>query len=123
MRRGSAGCELVLRSRWGDASTGAADIVVLGTGFSYELPEAMQPLGGLLHWDRDGFPVRRDFSVEWDGPPNLHIYAQDAARHMRGIADPNLSLMAWRSANIANSLLNRELYDVSGESTVFDLEN
>lgn len=123
VRHGSAGCELVLRSRWGDAGTVAADIVVLGTGFSYELPEAMQPLAGLLHWDRDGFPVRRDFSVEWDGPPNLHIYAQDAARHMRGIADPNLSLMAWRSAIIANSLLNRQLYDVGGESTVFDLEN
>jgi lysine N6-hydroxylase len=41
---------------------------------------------------------------------------------MRGIADPNLSLMAWRSAIIANSLLGREAYDVKGESSVFDLD-
>jgi lysine N6-hydroxylase len=76
-----------------------------------------------MSWDRDGFPVRPDFSIEWDGPPNLRIYAQDAARHMRGIADPNLSLMAWRSAIIANSLLDRQVYDVTRESTVFDLDS
>jgi len=97
-------------------------VIVLGTGSSYALPEAMQPLANRMRWDRDGFPVRADFSVEWDGPPELRIYAQDAARHMRGVPDPNLSLMAWRSAIIANSLLGRQLYDVSGESSVFDLE-
>jgi hypothetical protein len=30
--------------------------------------------------------------------------------------------MAWRSAIIVNSLLGRQIYDVSGESSVFDLE-
>jgi lysine N6-hydroxylase len=121
IRRTLSGCELVLRSRWGRTSVVPVDVVVLGTGFSYDLPDALRPLADRLRWDTDGFPVRRDFSVEWDGPANLRIYAQDAARHMRGIADPNLSLMAWRSAIIANSLLNRQLYDISGESTVFDL--
>jgi hypothetical protein len=29
--------------------------------------------------------------------------------------------MAWRSAIIANSLFGRAVYDVSGESSVFDL--
>jgi lysine N6-hydroxylase len=41
---------------------------------------------------------------------------------MRGVADPNLSLMAWRSAVIANSLLGRAIYDVNGESSVFDFD-
>ena len=122
MEHGPAGCELVLRDRWGASRTVRADVIVLGTGYGYELPEAMQPLAERLSWDRDGFPVRADFSIEWDGPPELRIYAQDAARHMRGVADPNLSLMAWRSAIIANSLLGRQVYDVSGESSVLDLE-
>ena len=117
----SAGCELALRDRWGASLTVHADVIVLGTGYSYALPDAMQPLANRMSWDRDGFPVRADFSVEWDGPPELRIYAQDAARHMRGVADPNLSLMAWRSAIIANSLLGRQVYDVTGESSVFDL--
>ncbi len=118
----SDGCDLALRDRWGASRTVRADVIVLGTGYSYALPEAMQPLADRMHWDRDGFPVRADFSVEWDGPPELRIYAQDAARHMRGVADPNLSLMAWRSAIIANSLLGRQVYDVSGESSVFDFD-
>ena len=122
MQHGNQGCHLTLRDRWGAARTADADIIVLGTGYHYELPEALQPLAGRLTWDRDGFPVRADFSVEWDGPPELRIYAQDAARHMRGVADPNLSLMAWRSAIIANSLLGRQVYDVSSESSVFDFD-
>ena len=122
MQHGSSGCDLNLRDRWGASRTVRADVIVLGTGYNYALPEAMQPLANQLSWDRDGFPVRADFSIEWDGPPDLRIYAQDAARHMRGIADPNLSLMAWRSAIIANSLLGRQVYDVSGESSVFDLD-
>ena len=120
MRRGASGCELVLRSRWGDTQEVRADVVVLATGFGYDLPEAMQPLADRLSWDRNGFPVRADFSIAWDGPANLRIYAQDAARHMRGVADPNLSLMAWRSAIIANSLLGKTVYEVAGESSALD---
>jgi lysine N6-hydroxylase len=122
MQHTSEGCDLALRDRWGERRTVRADVIVLGTGSSYSLPDAMQPLANRMSWNRDGFPIRADFSVEWDGPPELRIYAQDAARHMRGVADPNLSLMAWRSAIIANSLLGRRLYDVSGESSVFDFE-
>jgi lysine N6-hydroxylase len=121
MTHTAEGCDLGLRDRSGITRTVRADVIVLGTGYSYDLPQAMQPLATRIRWDRDGFPVRADFSVEWDAPPGLRIYAQDAARHMRGVADPNLSLMAWRSAIIANSLLGRELYDVTGESSVFDL--
>ncbi|TMC63812.1 MAG: hypothetical protein E6J16_08220 [Chloroflexota bacterium] len=122
MQHTERGCDLALRDRWGANRRVRADVIVLGTGSSYVLPEAMEPLAERLSWDRDGFAVGKDFSVEWDGPPELRIYAQDAARHMRGVADPNLSLMAWRSAIIVNSLLGRQIYDVSGESSVFDLE-
>jgi lysine N6-hydroxylase len=120
LRPGAPGCELLLRSRWGDMQSVRADIVVLATGFEYDLPEAMRPLADRLTWDRDGFPVRADFSIVWDGPANLRIYAQDAARHMRGVADPNLSLMAWRSAMIANSLLGKTAYEVEGESSALE---
>jgi lysine N6-hydroxylase len=120
MQHRSAGCDLALGDRWGASRTVRADVIVLGTGYSYALPDALQPLADRISWDKDGLPVRADFSVEWDGPPELRIYAQDAARHMRGVADPNLSLMAWRSAIIANSLLGRQVYDVDGESSAFD---
>ena len=123
LRAGDQGCELMLRSRWGGSQAIRTDLVVLATGFGYELPEAMRPLADRLSWDRDGFSVRADFSIAWEGPADLRIYAQDAARHMRGVADPNLSLMAWRSAIIANSLLGRTVYDVAGESSAFDFDD
>jgi lysine N6-hydroxylase len=122
MRRASQGWELGLCDRWGKTQSVRADIIVLATGASYALPDALRPLASRIRWDRDGYAVRSDFSIEWDGPPGLRMYAQNAARHMRGIADPNLSLMAWRSAVIANSLLGRPVYDVTGESSVFDFD-
>ena len=122
MRPGPRGWNLGLRDRWGARRAIRADIVVLGTGSSYAMPEAMSPLADRIKRDREGYAIRPDFSIEWDGPPTLRIYAQNAARHMRGVADPNLSLMAWRSAIIANSLLGRRVYDVTGESSVFDFD-
>jgi lysine N6-hydroxylase len=73
MQHTPSGCDLALRDRWGATETVRADVIVLGTGSSYALPEAMQPLASRMSWDRDGFPVRADFSVEWDGPPELRI--------------------------------------------------
>lgn len=36
------------------------------------------------------------------------------------MADPNLSLLAWRSAVITNSLLGHERYDTGSVSTALD---
>lgn len=118
----SPGWQLRLRDRWGSAMSLRADVVILATGASYAMPAALQPLAHRIGWNRDGYTVRSDFSVEWTGPAQLRIYAQNAARHMRGVADPNLSLMAWRSAVIANSLLGWQAYEVDGESSVFDFD-
>lgn len=48
------------------------------------------------------------------------MYVQNAARPRRGVADPNLSLMAWRSATIVNSLAGKRIYDLEGSSSAFD---
>jgi lysine N6-hydroxylase len=99
-----------------------ADVVILCTGFEYKMPEFLCPLSGRIHWTEDGYCVRRDFSIEWDGPSDQKVYVQNAARRQRGIADPNLSLMAWRSATIINSMMKRQVYDVDQASSMFDLE-
>lgn len=114
-----------LRTVWTGAAgqppmTRTVDHVVCATGYRQDLPE---PLHGLrdriaLHQDRP--VVRADFSLEWDGPAANRIYVQNAARHEFGVADPNLSLLAWRSATIANSLLGTERYDTGPVSTAVD---
>lgn len=97
-----------------------ADIVVMCTGAEYKAPKYLDPLMDRIPLDGGRFMFRDDFSIEWDGPSSQRIYAQNAALHARGVADPNLGLMAWRSAKIVNSLAGRIVYDVDNNTTFFD---
>ncbi len=96
------------------------DVIVLCTGYESVLPDCLAPLRGAISMQGDEPTVRRDFSLEWDGPPGLGLYVQNGARSRRGIADPNLGLTPWRSAVILNSVLGREVYDLGPFSSVFD---
>ncbi|MGH3735077.1 MAG: lysine N(6)-hydroxylase/L-ornithine N(5)-oxygenase family protein [Micromonosporaceae bacterium] len=99
----------------GDIDSFPADVVICATGYRSQLPEYLAPLRGRIV-DGDGaLRVRRDYSLEWDGPPDLNIYVQNAAEHTHGIADPNLSLAAWRSARIVNAICGRDAYPIEGE--------
>lgn len=106
------GVRLIVGGRNGERQAVHADVVVLATGAEYRLPPCLGPLAGRIRMENGEPVVRQDFSVEWDGPPELRIYAQNAARARRGVPDRNLSLMAWRSALIANSLCGTCVYDV-----------
>jgi lysine N6-hydroxylase len=95
----------------------AADIVVLCTGYRRQLPTYLAPLSDRLSGE-DGEPeVRRDYSLRWDGPAGVGIYVQNFAEPTHGVADPNLSLAAWRSAQILNSVTGRKVYRLDHVTT------
>lgn len=94
--------------------------MVLCTGYEYFFPAYLEPLAHRLAWQDGGFALREDFSIEWEGPEDSRIYVQNAAKHARGVADPNLSLLAWRSAKIINSMMGRRVYDVECDRAFFD---
>lgn len=117
MRRRGSGWSLALRhTGTGEVQEETVDVAVLATGYSHDLPPYLDPLRDRIHFDAGQPVVGRDFSLVWDGPAESVVYLQNVARHSHGIADPNLSLLAWRSAVIANSVLGKELYDVSDPS-------
>lgn len=90
-----------------------ADVVILATGYQTRLPACLEPLRERLDLDGDGhFRLQRDFSVDWDGPADRRIYIQNGGRVSHGIAEPQLSLAAWRGGTIVNSILGREHYSV-----------
>ena len=95
------------------------DAVILCTGYSYSIPRCLDPIRERLDLVKGEFQVNEDFSICWDGPADSRIYVQNAARNSRGIADPNLSLIAWRSSKIANSLAGRKIYDSEDGPTSF----
>lgn len=88
-----------------------ADLVILATGYHYAIPQCLSPLANRIGFDEEGFPrLNEDYSVAWDGPASHRIYMQNAGRNSHGVADAQLSLAAWRSARIINSLLREDVY-------------
>ncbi len=90
------------------------DVVIFATGYRPALPELLSPLMSRLTMkDECTFSVREDFTLEWNGPRDTNIFAVNASMQTHSIAEPQLSLMAWRSARILNRALGRDLFDLS----------
>ncbi len=97
----------------GEGEAIQADMVILCTGYRTRLPEILESLTSRMEFDSEGRTrLDENFKILWDGPADRRIYMQNTARHSHGIADPQLSLMAWRSAAIVNDLLGRQVYDI-----------
>ncbi|CEK10397.1 lysine N(6)-hydroxylase/L-ornithine N(5)-oxygenase family protein [Legionella hackeliae] len=99
-----------------------ADIVIFCTGYEWEFPDYLSSLANRIPLKNGQFYMHSDFSIQWDGPKKNRIYAQNASRQQYGIAEPNLTLMAWRSAKIINSLCNAPIYQLDAENTALDLQ-
>ncbi|WP_165982514.1 lysine N(6)-hydroxylase/L-ornithine N(5)-oxygenase family protein [Dankookia rubra] len=117
--RGALGIEL--RS----ADTGAgqrivADLVIAATGYRVALPPCLEALG--IAWDAvTGTPMLgRCYAISWDGPAANRIYLQNAGRVSHGVADPQLALLAWRSATILNDALGREVFPLGTEASLIE---
>lgn len=90
------------------------DVVIFATGYRPALPQMLSPLiPRLVMRDECNFTVRDDFTLEWNGPQENNIFAVNASMQTHGIAEPQLSLMAWRSARILNRALGCDLFDLS----------
>lgn len=88
-----------------------ADLVILATGFSNDIPPFLQNLRGELDLDEQGrFRFEKSFAVKWSGAPRNRIYALNFSRHSHGISEPQTSLMSWRSASIINDLSPEPVY-------------
>lgn len=88
-----------------------ADVVILATGFKQALPEAIEGLHELVDKDHQGRPlIDLNFQVQTKQTTNAGLFAMNLARHTIGISEPQVSLMAWRSAQILNRILGCETF-------------
>jgi lysine N6-hydroxylase len=91
-----------------------ADVVVLATGFRWQLPECLSGLKHRFALDGAGRPILGlRYRLAWDGPAGARIYLQNGGEHSHGIADAQLSLMAWRAASIVNDVMQQPVYDLT----------
>lgn len=95
----------------GESETVEADIIILSTGFMMAAPKILDPIKHLVNYDSEGrLIINQKFDIDWKGSPMNKIFALNFSRHRHGIAEPQTSLMAWRSASIINNLLGEEFY-------------
>jgi lysine N6-hydroxylase len=80
------------------------DVVIWATGYRPAPMTFLAPIESRLERDGDEYKIDDSFAVQWDGPIENNIFLQNAARGQRGLADPNLSLNAWRSQRILDRL-------------------
>lgn len=81
-----------------------ADVVIWATGFQPVPMDFLAPIMHRLEREGDELSIDDSYAVRWDGPSHRHVFVQNAARGQRGLADPNLSLNAWRARRIADRL-------------------
>ncbi|HKB30945.1 MAG TPA: SidA/IucD/PvdA family monooxygenase [Streptosporangiaceae bacterium] len=80
------------------------DVIIWATGFRPARMDFLDPVAHRLHRAGDEFKIDQDFAIHWDGPADHNIFVHNAAEQQRGLADRNLSLIAWRSQRIVDRL-------------------
>jgi lysine N6-hydroxylase len=80
------------------------DVIIWATGFRPARMDFLAPIAHRLEREGDEYKVDENFAVLWDGPADRNIFMQNAARQQRGLADPNLSLIAWRAQRIVDRI-------------------
>ncbi|RLM28153.1 lysine 6-monooxygenase [Brenneria alni] len=91
-----------------------SEVVIFATGYRSAQPAVLSPLHQRLTLTADGqYQINPDFTLDWQGPGENRLFAVNSSMQQHGIAEPQLSLMAWRSASILNRALGREHFDIS----------
>jgi lysine N6-hydroxylase len=112
--------ELTLKEKNSATQYMEVDIIVLATGFNYQRHKCLEPLDGYISTTDGKYDVAEDFSIVAKQQMKGKIYLHNGARHVRGVADPNLSLLAWRSAKIINALMERQVYNTEIDKSLLN---
>lgn len=122
MGQDSQGFNLTASNALGQSlETHQADIVILATGFEAPYPACLRDLLPLFDMDENNqYQMNSDFELKWEGQKTNKIFAVNAGMHSHGIAEPQLSLMAWRSAKIINRLSGEALFDTQSGPGMID---
>ncbi len=82
-----------------------ADVVIWASGFKSASLPFLNNLRGYIEQENNELKINKHFAVIWNGPSNRNIFLLNAARAQRGLSDPNMSLMAWRSQTVINRMM------------------
>ena len=110
----------IIDSEKGNNKVLLADKIILCTGYHYQEPYFLSGIQDMLHYDKYGLVINDHYEMSWDGMDICTIYMQNGAKHTHGVADPNLSLLAYRSAMILHHALGEVIYPKINSSCLVD---
>ncbi len=102
-----SGTRWMVQARHGDTGSPEffdVDVVILSTGYTNSPLNFIGSIADKLHYSGDEVAVDDSFAARWNGPANRSIFIHNASREQKGLADPNLSLLAWRSAKMVDRI-------------------
>lgn len=106
-----AGYELVFKSWFSNKVTNIeVDKVILATGFESGNQSIINHLLGDDSSPEQALCVNEQFELKWQHQSTNKIYIQNGSKSCIGLADPNLSIAAWRAGMISNNILGYERY-------------
>ena len=79
----------------------SSDVIILATGYMYQVPEFIQPIKGLINWSAGNYQLNRNYSID----NNNSLFVQNAELHSHGYNSADLGLGPYRNAIILNSIL------------------
>lgn len=122
MTRNSTEWQLHMHNRFDEADEiVSADSVILATGYKQAIPECLAPLASRFKRNNENsVQLSEDYQALWDGPSDHRIYMMNAGLQTHGIADPQLSLAAWRASVVVNSLIGRTMYNTKPAPSPLD---
>nr|WP_286154275.1 SidA/IucD/PvdA family monooxygenase [Ochrobactrum vermis] len=125
LKQDGASLSIVMRNGFdGTIEMLSADHLTFATGYKFSLPECLSAIQHRLSVvEGRSLRVGADFAFDWNGSVDRRIFVLNAGRLSHGIAEPQLSLMAWRSAVITNALLNRAHFDLDLPDTAIRWTN
>jgi lysine N6-hydroxylase len=102
-----------------------ADIVILATGYQGQLPSCAKALESSFERDQNRqIRLNGAFSIELsDGDEIGNVFVVNAGLHSHGIAEPQLSLAAWRAAKIINQVAGQVAFDIEAVNGLMNWGN
>lgn len=94
-----------------------ADVIIWASGYQSASNQIIAPLFNRLKLENNEILIDSDFTVVWDGPINRRLFLLNATRNQRGLPDPNLSLIAWRSQLVVNRMLGKPRNSVARDTS------
>ncbi len=121
---GSSYCGIIKNRLNGKLEELNVDIIILATGFTSGLPKYLNSLKDQIVFDNmERLVISLDYKLKTKFKNN-QIYMMNYSRHGHGVADPQTSLMSWRSAVIANDLLGKNTFwNVNNKTSFLDYFN